>query len=286
MAKIIIIHGISNQYGGSKKLHSAWYPALCDGLLLAGAKELPAADDCQCVFYGDIFRPIGSLGSNSPSTLNVVSAEDSDAVELLSAIWSAAGQHEASVPRPDEFDDTLVRVPRLAERALAALAKSKYLANYLPLRFFGDLKQVTIYFKDMEIRQKILDRVLDEITSETRLVIGHSLGSVVAYEAVAKKPEAISEFITLGSPLALRNVIFDKLNPAPSDTGQGVWPGVVKNWTNVAATGDIVAAEKTLAPRFGERVDDLLIDSGWDAHASERYLNSVQVGRAVLNGIL
>jgi hypothetical protein len=224
--------------------------------------------------------------SNAP----IPAEEDlADATEhetaLLEAIWVATAESDATVPAPESFDETLVRVPRIAERALNALAKSKYLSSYAPLRFFGDLKQVDLYMNDGVVHGKVLDRVLPHITSDTRIVIGHSLGSVVAYEAVCKKPEAVVALLTLGSPLGLRNVVFDKLTPQPDGFGLGRWPGNVKQWTNIAASGDIVAAQKQLAPLFGDRVNDVMIQSGWEAHNSTRYLNSRAAGSAIATGL-
>jgi hypothetical protein len=204
-----------------------------------------------------------------------------DEAQLLKAIWISAAEMDSGVPGPEEFDETLFRAPRIAECALIALAKSKYLADSIPLQFFGDLKQVVLYLNDRDLHAKILDRVLAHIEPETRIVIGHSLGSVVAYEAVCAKPEQVSTLVTLGSPLGIPNVVFDKLTPPPGGTGLGRWPGGVKYWTNIAARGDIVAAQKELAPLFGNAVQDVLIDSGWDAHSSTRYLNTAQAGQAI-----
>ena len=189
------------------------------------------------------------------------------------------------MPAPEEFGASLARVPRLLERALTALARSKFLADYLPLELFGDLQQVIAYLNVPEIHERVLDRVLPHITPDTTVVVGHSLGSVVAYEALFVKPEQVTTFITLGLPLGIHNVVFHKLTPAPRDPSDGQWPGKVTHWTNIAARGDIVASQKTLAPFFGPRVEDVLIDSGWDAHASTRYLNTRDAGAALARAL-
>jgi len=101
-------------------------------------------------------------------------------------------------------------------------------------------------------------------------VIGHSLGSVVAYEALCQKPANVVTFVTIGSPLGIQNLIFHKLTPRPSPEGIGAWPGKVKHWTNIADKGDIVALEKNLAPFFGPTVRDVMVYNGSDAHHGER----------------
>src|SRR5262249_3909147 len=268
-------------------LHGAWFPAVCDGLLLAGhhREQLPRAEDCFCPFYGDVFRPAGTLSTQADLDPRAVENATPEDVQLLQQVWEAAAKTDDAVPGPEQFKDTLVWAPRVVERALACLVKSKHLAEYAPMQFFGDLKQVVLYLNDAPKRQSILDRVLPCITSDTRIVIGHSLGSIVAYEAVSAKPEEITDLITVGSPLRLRNIIFDKLTPKPDAAGHGIWPGRVRNWTNIAAKGDIVAAVKELAPLFGDRVHDKLIHSGLDAHNSERYLNTIQAGQAIARGL-
>jgi hypothetical protein len=84
--------------------------------------------------------------------------------------------------------------------------------------------------------------------SRAKVVIGHSLGSVVAYEALCQQPAGVVSFITLGSPLGIRNVIFEKLTPRPSEGALGHWPGNVRYWTNIADSSDVVALEKRLSP--------------------------------------
>jgi hypothetical protein len=285
MPKILVVHGISNQYAGENELHAAWYPALCDGLERAHSPLGPEPHDCLCPFYGDIFRPSGSLGIDLvPDVEDVTNANERETA-LVTAIWQSAVDADCDIPNPSSYGETLFRAPRLAERALGALAKSKYLADYLPLRFFGDLRQVDLYLNNFDVHRAVLERVCTQIDPETKIVIGHSLGSVVAYEAICLKPERINTLITLGSPLGIKNVVFDKLTPAPDGFGLGHWPGVVKHWTNIAALGDIVAAQKRLAPLFGDTIEDVIIDSGWDAHSSTRYLNSVEAGRTVARAL-
>ena len=285
MPKILIVHGISNQYLGESELLSAWYPALCDGLRRVNCTALPTQAECFCPFYGDLFRKPGHMGAAAAPSPAAVAAADPEEVRLLQAIWKDAAQADPKVPGPDEFDLSLVWAPNLAVRALNALAKSQYLANYTPLQFFGDLKQVVGYLNNRDLRDQILNRVLSHIDAETKIVIGHSLGSVVAYEAVCAKPEAIETLLTLGSPLGIRNVVFDKLTPPPGAMEIGPWPGNVMHWRNVAASGDPVAAEKKLAGCFGSKVEDRTIDSGWDAHSSTRYLNSCEAGEAVARSL-
>ena len=174
MPKILIVHGISNQYFGEMELRAAWHPAVCDGLLRVGYSPLPELRDCFCPFYGDLFRPKDRLSIARVPTEEDLDEASEDEKALLEQIWVSAATMEAAVPDPKSYGDTLFRAPNIAQRALNALAKSKYLAEYLPLQFFGDLKQVVLYLGDAAVRRQVIDRVLAHIEAETRIVIGEA----------------------------------------------------------------------------------------------------------------
>jgi hypothetical protein len=91
--------------------------------------------------------------------------------------------------------------------------------------------------------------------------------------------------VTLGSPMGIRNLVFDRLNPAPVD-GRGAWPGpdgLV--WTNIADRGDVVALEKDLRGRFGERVRNAVVHNGPHAHDATSYLTDRLTGMAIAGGL-
>jgi pimeloyl-ACP methyl ester carboxylesterase len=142
---------------------------------------------------------------------------------------------------------------------------------------------------DPDIKRQVLRRLGEVVTPETRVLIGHSLGSIVAYEGLCANPQwKVSTFVTIGSPLGIPRVVFDVLTPRPSGN-KGVWPHV-KKWTNIADRGDIVALTKQLAPLFppppGAQLTDFLIYNGWESHDATRYLSAAEVGRAVAEGLL
>ncbi|GAA5073606.1 hypothetical protein [Streptomyces similanensis] len=83
--------------------------------------------------------------------------------------------------------------------------------------------------------------------SGARVVVAHSLGSVVAYETLHAHPDIeLDLLLTLGSPLGLPAML-RKLDPEPV-AGRGARPPGVRNWINIADLGDLVA----IPPRLGE----------------------------------
>lgn len=285
MARILAVHGVGQQFNGEAIIQDKWWLALRSGLSLAD-HELPDSPiELSCAFYGHLFRKPGALAFTENYRAEDVAGEESVLLELF---WQAAAAAEpTSVPAPQEYDEasTLARAPQIIQRALNALSQSSFWGGLSQSALIGDLKQVVRYLNDPDVHESVLKIVVDKISPETKVVIGHSLGSVVAYEAVCCKPENVVSFVSLGSPLGIRNLIFDKLTPRPNAMAIGRWPGKVKSWTNIAEKGDIVALEKNLVQRFGTGVKDVLVNNGSDPHSGERYLTTAEAGLAVAKGL-
>jgi len=258
-------------------LRAVWTPALLDGIRLAGCK-LPADLDFQVAFYGDLFRPKGKKAFGDPF-YTAVDVEPGFESQLLEALWLSAAVVDSSIPGADE--KTKLRTSATAQRALNALSRSRFFSDFTEKLIIGFIKQVHLYMTDEGIRQAAQDRVVAEIDEGTRVLIGHSLGSVVAYEALCAHPEwPVKVFITLGSPLGIRNLIFDRLRPAPV-AGKGRFPRHGIAWTNIADAGDVVALVKELRPLFESNLQDQLVHNGSKAHDVSPYLTAQETGRAI-----
>jgi hypothetical protein len=281
VSRIVAVHGVGQQMKGANILRSTWLPALRDGLTLAGVSAF-SEGDLTCAFYGDLFRPRGTKTRGSP---RLVASDVATELELplLLAFWEEAARIQPEVASPQ--DQVKARVPILTQRALHALSKSKFFSGLTERMIIGDLKQVSSYLHDESVRNAVHDRIADAITGDTRVLVGHSLGSVVAYEVLASGAYAqVGTFVTLGSPLGIPNFVFDRLRPAPLD-GCGVWPGKLQTWVNVADLGDVVALEKCLARRFAGNVVDVLVNNGAKAHDIRPYLTAFETGTAIAAGL-
>ncbi|MEH0532431.1 alpha/beta hydrolase [Streptomyces sp. 1222.2] len=153
------------------------------------------------------------------------------------------------------------------QAALRALSRSRFFSGLGLRALVFDVKQTRRYLLEPGLRQAARDRVSAAIGDDTRVVVAHSLGSVVAYETLcALDGHGVRALVTLGSPLGLR-MVFDRLQPAPAPTG--AWPGGdALAWTNLADQGDVVALVKDLRPLFGERVSGVVVHNGSHAHGS------------------
>ena len=148
------------------------------------------------------------------------------------------------------------------------------------------LTQVTRYLADDDIRSFAQQQVLDAIDSDTRIVIGHSLGSVVAYEALHRTSQPTA-LLTLGSPLGLRTVIYDKLRPRPPHV-----PPSVTCWDNLVDVDDLVAAHLNLAPYFPSAPGSTVtprttatLDNGAKPHEATHYLTKRTTGLIVADAL-
>jgi hypothetical protein len=280
MAKIVGVHGVGHQFAGENTLLAQWLPALKDGLARAG-HQLASDADFGFAFYGDLFRPAGKGAMDPPYDANDV--DDDFQRELLELWWAEAARVDPTVRGPDA--GTKVSVPSIVQRALDALSQSKFFAGLAERALIYDLKQVRRYLREVEVRHGARARIEQAIRPDTRVIIGHSLGSVVAYESLCAHPEwPVSVLVTIGSPLGIRNLIFEALDPAPQKS-IGCWPPGIKHWINIADSGDVVALVKELRPRFGSGVTDHGVHNGANAHDATRYLTTLELGNAVAIGL-
>jgi hypothetical protein len=287
VSEVVIVHGVGQQVKGPHVLHTELFAALRDGVTAAGADI--AARQVTFAFYGGLFRPKGEVLGDEVFFADDV--RDGLEQELLAAWWERAAAVDERVVPPDA--EVLFRSPRWVQRAVFGLSNSRFFAAAGESVFsllVSDLKQVRCYLTDARIRRDVQDVIADAVAGDTRVMVGHSLGSVVAYEALCAHPEwPVRTLVTLGSPLGLR-LIFDRLRPPPvpgpePGARRGVWPGSVTGWTNLADAGDVVAVVEDLRPLFGPGVRQVRLHNGSSAHDLRPYLTEPLTGRAIMAGI-
>jgi len=242
MARVVAVHGAFNELWGPHEIAARWLPALRDGLWKCDATI--ADDDFAVCFYGDLFR-------HDPER------EDAD---TISSTRAGAAELLASLPGGNVLE-------HLQQQAGAAM-------------YERTLDLVAAMADKEALAHEVTQRVLAVIGPDTRVVVAHSLGTLISYRALCLHPEwGVDTFITLGSPLGnpmMRAALFR--GPAQYETP---WPGSIRRWVNVAAVGDLAAAVDRLAPIFDPRVEDRRIDNGHRAHDPEPYLNAAVTGEAV-----
>lgn len=140
---------------------------------------------------------------------------------------------------------------------------------------------------------------------EEVLLIGHSLGSVIAYDTLWElaHEEGIEHrvdlYISLGSPLASR-LIRENLCGV-SRTGKERYPTNIRRWKNFASRGELTALRPRLERYFGEMVELGVLESledhvdlynhfrgdiGLNVHKSYGYLINDAVAGAIGDWLL
>jgi len=306
MAEVVFVHGIGQGQLGPAVLGQEWRPALSDGVLKAEAPQLAerlllahgvaGAVDARMAFYGDLFAPADVQGGGAD--LDDLDEDEAALVqELAVALLHRGATHAARSQDRRTAQDELDRLQgTLGEEQGARNAARSALAGLARLRWFApmgmavaqrfvvrSLTQVTRYLSEPELREKVQARVAEHLKEDTRVLIGHSLGSVVAYEAACRRTTPLPLLVTLGSPLGLRTLIYDRLEKQPPP-----FPPHVGWWVNVAAEDDIVAAVPDLTSLFAASVPaaarwdgGVSVDNGSKPHDATHYLTKPQVGRPV-----
>ncbi|MET8940468.1 hypothetical protein ABZX28_26200 [Streptomyces rubiginosohelvolus] len=250
--RVVAVHGIGNSFGAGisdarkEELRAlkatAWARDLATGLEISTDRL-----DVDFAYYADRLR---RPGPPAQGELGGDFLDDPQAQEMLDA-WA----RELGVPH--EVTQGRATVPL---RGLASWMARRFDLAEGPLRIFIQTfcAEVTAYLRAADAPERIAAReeVAGRIAKfQPRVVVAHSLGSVVAYEALHARPDLQPELLlTLGSPLALPNVIFERLVPTPraSDSVQprgAALPGTTR-WVNIADPGDLVAIPPRLDKFF------------------------------------
>lgn len=309
MSTIVLVHGIAQEQLSADSLENNWLPALAGGVRNSGHPDLAdrlwrgarAGDiDVRLAYFGDLFLRGGAQGSAGSSQADL-DDDSEELVELLAIAWlKNAATHANDSHDRNEAVRQLASLNGYQPGTQGARARIRPAMNGLArLRWFApfglglagrfverSLTQVARYLSDDLIRNDAQDRVLSHIGSETRLVIGHSLGSVVAYEALHRTEHPVA-LLTLGSPLGLRNIIYERLRPQPSHV-----PRSVSRWDNLVDVDDLVAAHLDLAPYFPPGPESTVnpitapaVDNGSKPHDALHYLTKSITGHIVAESL-
>jgi len=196
---------------------------------------------------------------------------------------------ERLLQRPEPSEEDLREIESAARRVKRLL---HFVGDALP--FFGRLvarpelrltmREVHRYFSDeggiaSDIRG-LLKTVLRQAwrAEERVLLIGHSLGSVIAYDTLweLSRQEGVTHrvdlFMTLGSPLSTR---FIRRSLRGSDrTGAERYPASIVRWINYRAKGEMTAL-RPVRPYFSEMIALGLVDSIEDAEIYNHFRSEI-----------
>jgi hypothetical protein len=133
------------------------------------------------------------------------------------------------------------------------------------------------------------------------LIIGHSMGSVIAYDTLwelthlEQNPGKVDLFLTIGSPLGMRYTQ-ERLRGAHEKAARR-YPHNIRRWVNITSQGDITALDPTLHDDFKAMIELGLVEfiadynrdvfnyfrtgQGLNVHRSYSYLVNPRVGEVI-----
>jgi hypothetical protein len=288
MPQVVGVHGIGQQQLGAKQLLKDWAPALGDGIDAAlGHNPTRPEVNFKLGFYGKLFLPeiaardstdkdIKKSGAAVADDLDPAEVEwfDDVADEVVAPPIGAPEDLAAGTPADPEWVAKAIRLPGPSARLAAWLDNQFGAAG--SLLFFSDLRQVQRYQRDEGIADAARARVLDAAGDGCTVLIGHSLGSVVAYEvACLTPPKGLRLLVTLGSPLGLATVRRRLRHSGPPDDIA---------WVNVVDPKDPVCCAGGVKPHW-PAAHDRLVHNGDQPHSATRYLGKGQTGEAVARAL-
>ncbi|MFF9150331.1 serine peptidase [Streptomyces sp. NPDC014861] len=246
------------------KLASQWRARLAYGYADAGLGHLEVPE-VKAAYYAHTLRDLeaqsvdGGLEDLSP-------VEERAVLAWLQAVGlqeePTEGQSWGGLPLRQAIDLVARR------RGMTAQVLGRIAVALLP--------EVYSYLASPARRRRAREIVAETISScGAKVVVAHSLGSVVAYEALHAHPDlGVEVLVTLGSPLGLPGAVFEMLEPAPDASQRGHRPAGVAHWVNIADAGDLVALPRRLGDRFPVDVHHETHMAALHFHTLDTYLGS------------
>jgi hypothetical protein len=281
---LLLIHGIAQGGKNPKDLERAWLEALAKGLKKSKL-TMPGYVNVLFPYYADQLDKF--VAQFDMPTGNQVTAKggamDNDYAQFR-AQMAEDMRKQAKIP--------VEQIKQEAGPAVAAekgpqnwkwvLATLRVLDRHLPhagswtIETF--VRDVFLYTRRQAVQNTIDKIVTDTMNNSPTVIVGHSLGSIVAYNvAVNRKPSVTTLLLTLGSPLGLP-AVRSNLVPLKNPSGN-------KGWTNAYDPRDVVALYPLNKTHFG--VSPAITNHGkvdnWtdNRHGIVGYLDDMLVAKTI-----
>jgi len=281
--RLVLVHGRQQQGKDPDGEKDAWLDAMAAGMHRIGLSLPIEAEDVRFVYYGDVM----DHSERGLPELEMIIRGDADpdpdelafSVSVLREMTERLGVHDPVIGDGLELRERgLLQSPILRQLLQLVNDKAPGVGVELLRRHTHD---VYSYITNQRLRGRIDDGVVGALSeSEPNVVVGHSLGSVVAHGALRTLPagsgSAVPLFVTLGCPLGVR-AIQDGLRAR-------VFPPVVQRWFNAFDPRDVVALAPLADGDFppGGVENHSTVDNGSDDHHGiEGYLGDAAVARTL-----
>jgi hypothetical protein len=289
MADVVMVHGIGPAEETEEQLRGDWMRALAGTLRDNGrAQQAARLEDgsisAEVAYYRHLYaRYVPQDDWDMPLPDPMAATGEDIAVDIMDNIQQHASDQAARAEAaraldglraevgPEQGPAELLRMFVAVLGRLGPVARSGFAA--LSSTGVFHLGQVAAYLDDETVREDAIDAVLSRVAPDTKVVLAHSLGTIVAYEALHRLEQPLPLLITFGSPLGLRSIIRRRLRPQPLRS-----PGHVKRWVNVADRDDFIVSTLRLRTLFPDNDavlerTRLVKNRNTNPHAAVEYLN-------------
>ncbi|WP_406099781.1 hypothetical protein [Streptomyces sp. NBC_01013] len=289
MAELVMVHGIGPEDESEQQLRDEWTHTLArtlrnNGRAQAADRLESRAVTADMTYYRHLYQgyvPRDDFDIRVPAQIAATSEEVArDIIDNIRRHASDPGDRDEAADALEELtvDAGPEQGPLWPLRMLVSMmgrlgpiARSGFAALSGTGAFH--LGQVAAYLDDERVREGAIEAVLSRVTPDTKAVLAHSLGTVVAYEALHRLDQPLPLLVTFGSPLGLRSIVHGRLRPQPLRS-----PAHLKRWVNVADRDDFIVA--TLKLRKLLPVDDAVLERtrrvsnrDFAPHAATEYLS-------------
>jgi len=195
---------------------------------------------------------------------------------------------------------------RLSRFVLTLADHIPLLIRMLPEEVRSTAREIDRYFNNADgVGSKIRDLLKQTLRpmleqQDEVLLIGHSLGSVIAYDALWELSHRDGvkgkvDFLTLGSPMGMHYIQRRLLGM--NNHGKKSYPDLIRRWINFSAVGDVTALNQNLNEGFQpmlklglvESIEDhcngvynfFRSDAGLNCHRSYGYLVNPAIGSII-----
>jgi hypothetical protein len=302
---VTFVHGIGNKPAADVLLEQ-WRVGLLDD----DGVDLDALGvTCSLVYWADLLypEPAPAEAAHESTTLELeasVSPSDAD----LSWLATASPEEQAFVARlardlglaavtPDVVDADVVvpgspleavpLPPWLKQRLMRVLLRDVH--HYLYDASFSPRPGETFRIR-RDVRKRAVD-ALREMAGRPRphVVVGHSLGSVIAYDVLTGLDDLppVDGLLTVGSPLGLDDVQAGLAPPWTRDDGFPSAALPAGTWVNIGDPLDPVCGfDREIGPDFRREGEVRVRDVGVINHGSWRHSISKYLGQPALRKCL
>ena len=247
------------------------------GLLPKPAPEAHRQALLRCILTG-----VGRIDAAVASALE----SRPDSFELVAWTWDFYGEHRDIGLDREAIEAVLTQTAASDTDIAEASAWSRHLTRWIYA--LGDRlpfliphlasERMELHLRDLRRYRRNPDGVTDRVKQRLKsvlqdaagqgrpvLLIGHSMGSVIAYDSLWEltheqgDPLKVDLFLSMGSPLGQRYM--QRRIRGHNESGSKRYPQNIRRWKNLSAVGDLTAIDPRLVNDFGEMIELGLTDA-------------------------